>query len=81
MTMERHVPPGKSRGRDTQRNEPLGDGTLAADERPAGQRLESDLKRYHAAPAKGARKKAEGDIAKDALTKGDQLKKGRPAGR
>ncbi|MDB5366387.1 MAG: hypothetical protein JWM77_2314 [Rhodospirillales bacterium] len=62
------------------------DDTLAADERAAGTRLESDLKRYQGArPAPGeqksgtrGQKKAEGDIAKDALTGGDKLTKGRP---
>jgi hypothetical protein len=74
--MERHVPK-----RGSQR-----DDTLAADEHGAGKRLESDLKRYQGArPTEGGQKagtrgqkKAEGDIAKDALTGGDQLTKGRP---
>lgn len=53
--------------------------TLAADEHAAGKRQEADLNRYHeAAPGKTSQKKAEGDIAKDMLTGGDKLTKGRP---
>lgn len=65
--------PHRSKARESKR-----DDTLAADEGTAGKRLESDLARYHAAPAKGARKKAEGDISKHALTDGEKLTKGRP---
>lgn len=54
------------------------DDTLAADERAAGKKLESDLDQFHGASERGGKKKLEGDIAKDALTGGHKLTKGRP---
>lgn len=54
------------------------DDTLAADEQAHAKRLGSDIGRYHAKPGNTAKKKAEGDVAKDALTAGDKLTKGRP---
>jgi hypothetical protein len=57
------------------------DATLDAGERTAAKRLETDHARLNKERGSGehtAQKRTEGDIAKESLTQGDKLTKGRP---